>query len=57
MENLRGGIQNILYRDKEEDTFHRWLKESRAEIPIQIFDEAYRKENKIPLKEETFHLD
>ncbi len=57
MENLRGGIQNILYRDKEEDTFYRWLKESRAEIPIQIFDEAYRKENKIPLKEETFYLD
>ncbi|PJZ57542.1 putative peptidyl-prolyl cis-trans isomerase [Leptospira barantonii] len=57
MENLRGGIQNILYRDKEEDTFHKWLKESRAEIPIQIFDDSYRKENKIPLKEETFHLD
>lgn len=57
MDNLRGGIQNILYRDKEEDTFHKWLKESRAEIPIQVFDENYRKENKISLKEETFHLD
>ncbi|RHX77656.1 putative peptidyl-prolyl cis-trans isomerase [Leptospira yasudae] len=57
MENLRGGIQNILYRDKEEDTFHKWLKETRAELPIQIFDDAYRKENKIPLREETFHLD
>ncbi|XDD51886.1 putative peptidyl-prolyl cis-trans isomerase [Leptospira sp. WS92.C1] len=57
MDNLRGGIQNILYRDKEEDIFHKWLKESRAEIPIQIFDEAYKKENKIPTKEEHLNVD
>lgn len=57
MDNLRGGIQNILYRDKEEETFHKWLKEARTEIPIQIFDEAYKKENKIPTKEENFNVD
>ncbi|WP_246050589.1 putative peptidyl-prolyl cis-trans isomerase [Leptospira langatensis] len=57
IDNVRQGIGNLLMREKEEDNFHKWVKDQRSHVPIQIFDDAYKKENKIPEYHETFILD
>ncbi|WP_425460195.1 putative peptidyl-prolyl cis-trans isomerase [Leptospira semungkisensis] len=57
LENVRQGIGNLLMREKEEDNFQKWVKDQRSSVPIQIFDDAYKKENKIPEHHETFILD
>lgn len=57
LDNVRQGIINLLSREKEDENFIKWVRESRSTVPIQIFDEAYKKENKIPDQQEHFNLD
>ncbi|PJZ69189.1 putative peptidyl-prolyl cis-trans isomerase [Leptospira perolatii] len=57
IENVRAGIQNLLSREREEENFQKWVREQRGVVPIQIFDDAYKKENKIPDAQESFQID
>ncbi|TGK12595.1 putative peptidyl-prolyl cis-trans isomerase [Leptospira fletcheri] len=56
-ETVKGGIMNILAREKEEENFQKWVREQRSTVTIQIFDDSYKKENKIPDHKESIHLD
>ena len=56
LETVRGNIMNILYQEKENDYFYKWLKKQREKFSILYFDEAYIKENGIKVKKETFQL-
>ncbi|EQA37502.1 peptidyl-prolyl cis-trans isomerase, TIGR04142 family [Leptospira inadai serovar Lyme str. 10] len=56
-DTIKAGIMNILAREKEEENFQKWVREQRSTVPIQIFDDAYKKENKIPDHKESIHLD
>ncbi len=57
LENVKQGIGNLLMREKEDENFHKWVREQRSVVPIQIFDDIYKKENKIPDHQETLILD
>ncbi|MCB1156866.1 MAG: putative peptidyl-prolyl cis-trans isomerase [Leptospiraceae bacterium] len=54
LEHIRTGIQNILYREKEDMTFARWIEQRRKEINIQIFDSEYLNEHGLPLPSQEF---
>ncbi|MBE7412581.1 MAG: putative peptidyl-prolyl cis-trans isomerase [Leptospiraceae bacterium] len=54
LELVKKGIQNMLYRDKEEDSFDNWVLSRRREISITIYDKEYIKENKLDTPEESF---
>lgn len=54
LDQVRRGIQNVLYRDKEEDSFINWLIESRDKIPMKFYDQDYIKENKITKQFEDY---
>lgn len=56
LESVRKGIQNVLYRDKEQQAYEDWLKSMREEISITTYDPIYNKENNVKLKEEIFGL-
>lgn len=57
LESVRQGIGNLLMKEKEDENFNRWVREQRTVVPIQIFDEAYKKENKIPDQQESLNID
>lgn len=57
LESVRRGIQNLLYRDKEQQAFEDWLVAMRKEVPITTFDPIYNKEHNIQVKEEVYNLD
>ncbi|MCE9499903.1 MAG: putative peptidyl-prolyl cis-trans isomerase, partial [Leptospira sp.] len=54
---VRKGIQNILYREKEESSFEDWLLQRRKEIHIVVYDRDYIKENKLEIPEESLKTD
>jgi len=56
LESVRRGIQNVLYRDKEQQAFEDWLVAMRKEIQIVTFDPIYNKEHNIRTKEEIYNL-
>jgi len=55
LELVKKGIQNMLYRDKEEDSFDGWILSRRREMSITIYDKEYIKENKLEAPEESFN--
>lgn len=55
LEQVRGGIQNILMRQKEEEAFSDWIAERKKEIPIAIYDRKYLAEHKMKPPDETFN--
>lgn len=57
LDSVRQGIGNLLMREKEDENFSKWVREQRTVVPIQIFDESYKKENKIPDQQESLILD
>lgn len=56
LESVRKGIQNVLYRDKEQQAYENWLQSMRDEISITTYDPIYNRENNIKIKEETLGL-
>ena len=54
LENVKTNIMNILYQEKENQVFNKWLKEEKKKLSISYFDREYIKENKIQTKEKTF---
>jgi putative peptidyl-prolyl cis-trans isomerase len=54
LDTIRRGIQNILYREKEESAFDEWIVQRKKEIPITIYDKEYLTENKIDAPLEKF---
>lgn len=54
LESVRKGIQNVLYRDKEQQAFEDWLKSMREEVQITTFDPIYNREHNIKVKQEVY---
>lgn len=57
LDTVRRGIQNVLFRDKEQQAFEDWLNTMRDQITITTYDPIYNKENNIKLKEEIYNID
>lgn len=57
LDTVRRGIQNVLYRDKEQQAFEDWLSAMRGQVSITTFDPIYNRENNIKISEETYDLD
>ncbi|MCC5813770.1 MAG: putative peptidyl-prolyl cis-trans isomerase [Leptospira sp.] len=56
LESVRKGIQNVLYRDKEQQAFEDWLAGMREEVQITTFDPIYNKEHNIKVKQEVYGI-
>ncbi|MEM7184411.1 MAG: putative peptidyl-prolyl cis-trans isomerase [Spirochaetota bacterium] len=54
LSSVRRGIQNLLYRQKEDSSFAAWIEQRKKEIPITIFDKEYLAENKLQVPDEDF---
>jgi len=57
LEQVRRGIQNVLYREKEEDAFLGWLVQMRSDLSIKYYDNAYKKENNIKKQSEEYEYE
>ncbi|NCN10806.1 MAG: putative peptidyl-prolyl cis-trans isomerase [Leptospira sp.] len=57
IDSVRRGIQNVLYRDKEQKAFEDWLDSMRTQISITTYDPTYNKEHNIKIQEEIYNLD
>jgi putative peptidyl-prolyl cis-trans isomerase len=57
LETVRRGIQNVLFRDKEQLAFEDWLNTMRSQITVTTYDAIYNKENNIKLKEEIYNIE
>lgn len=54
---VRRGIQNLLYREKEDASFSAWIQQRKKEIPITIFDKQYLSENKLENTNDDFKFE
>jgi putative peptidyl-prolyl cis-trans isomerase len=54
VESIKRGIQNILYKEKEEESFEQWVESQRKVVPISIYDPIYMKEHNISNKTEIY---
>jgi putative peptidyl-prolyl cis-trans isomerase len=57
IDSVRRGIQNVLYRDKEQKAFEDWLESMRSQISITTYDAIYNKEHNLKIQEESYNLD
>jgi putative peptidyl-prolyl cis-trans isomerase len=57
LDSVKRGIQNVLYREKEQKAFEDWLQSMRNNVSITTYDPIYNKEHNVKILEETYNLD
>lgn len=56
MEAIRKIVQDIIAREKMDESFMDWVRERRKEVPMFIYDKEYAAENKIETPDESFNF-
>ena len=56
LDQVRRGIQNMIYREKEEGSFLNWLKSMRSKMDIHYYDKKYMRESGIKKIDDGFSL-
>jgi putative peptidyl-prolyl cis-trans isomerase len=57
LDSIRRFVQEVIQREKMEESFDDWILERRKEIPITVYDSEYLKENKLEAPDESFNID
>ncbi|WCL49652.1 putative peptidyl-prolyl cis-trans isomerase [Leptospira sp. GIMC2001] len=57
LDSVRRGVQNVLYRDKEQQAFENWLEQMRNQVTVTTYDPIYNREHNIKIEEEVYNLD